>query len=41
MKVKIRKAKKPDFEIIINLIVELAKFEKLSPPGEKAKKKAL
>ncbi|MCI0449630.1 MAG: hypothetical protein L0Y79_07575 [Chlorobi bacterium] len=39
MKVKIRKAKKSDFESVLNLIVELAKFEKLDPPDEKAKKR--
>ncbi len=36
MNLKIRKAKKTDAEGILNLIVELAKFEKLAPPDKKA-----
>lgn len=36
MNLKIRKAKKSDSEGIINLIVELAQFEKLTPPDKKA-----
>jgi len=39
MRVKIRKAKKKDFESVINLIIELAKFEKLEPPKDKAIKR--
>jgi len=39
MRVKIRKAKKKDFDSVINLIIELAKFEKLEPPKDKAIKR--
>jgi GNAT superfamily N-acetyltransferase len=39
MKVNIRKAKKSDFKDILNLITELAKFEKLPLPDESAKKR--
>jgi GNAT superfamily N-acetyltransferase len=41
MKIKIRKAKKSDSGEIIKLIIELAKFEKLPSPDEKAKKRLL
>ena len=40
-KIKIRQAVKKDSKEIINLILELAKFEKLSPPNETAKKRLL
>lgn len=36
MNLKIRKAKKSDSIGIINLIIELAKFEKLTPPDKNA-----
>lgn len=39
MKIRIRKAKKRDFEAVLELILELARFEKLAPPDEKAKKR--
>ncbi len=39
MKIKIFKAKKRHTEDIIRLINELARFEKLEPPDEKAKKR--
>jgi GNAT superfamily N-acetyltransferase len=39
MKLKIRKAKRSDSNQILDLINELAKFEKLPPPNEKAKKR--
>jgi ribosomal protein S18 acetylase RimI-like enzyme len=39
MEVKIRKAKKEDFKGVIKLIIELAEFEKLAPPDNKAKKR--
>ena len=35
----IRKARKSDFEDIFKLIVELAHFEKLTPPSKTAKKR--
>ena len=38
MKIKIRKAKKSESNKIISLVIELAKFEKLSPPGLQAQK---
>ena len=38
---KIRKAKYSDSQQIIELINELAKFEKLSPPDEKARKRLI
>jgi GNAT superfamily N-acetyltransferase len=41
MTVKIRKAKKNDSKKIINLICELAKFEKLPPPDDNAKKRLI
>lgn len=37
MSLKIRKAKKSDFEDVFRLITELADFEKLTPPDAKAK----
>jgi len=40
-KIKIRKAVKKDSKEILGLILELAKFEKLAPPGEAAKKRLL
>jgi GNAT superfamily N-acetyltransferase len=39
MKIKIRKANSKDSKDIIRLIIELAKFEKLLPPDEKAKQR--
>ena len=39
MDIKIRKAKKTDWDKIINLIIELARFEKLPPPVAASKKK--
>ncbi|MCX7878699.1 MAG: GNAT family N-acetyltransferase [Ignavibacteria bacterium] len=39
MKIKIRKAKKRDFEEIFKLICELAEYEKLTPPDVKAKER--
>ena len=41
MKIKIKKAQKKDFNHILNLIHELAKFEKLSPPDKKDAKRLL
>jgi GNAT superfamily N-acetyltransferase len=41
MEVKIRKAEKSDAEEIIRLILELAKFEKLTPPDEAGQKRLL
>lgn len=41
MKISIRKAKKTDSKEIIRLIIELAKFEKLKPPTDSAKKRLL
>jgi len=41
MELKVRKAKKSDSNSILKLIIELAKFEKLEPPDEKAKKRLL
>lgn len=41
MEIKIRKADKPDSEEIIRLILELAKFEKLTPPDEAGQKRLL
>lgn len=41
MKVKIRKAKKPDFKKVFRLIYELAAFEKLTPPDSKAEKRLI
>ncbi len=41
MSVKIRKAKKTDFKQVFKLIHELADFEKLTPPDEKARKRML
>jgi GNAT superfamily N-acetyltransferase len=41
MEIKIRKAEKSDSEEIINLILELAKFEKLTPPDEAGQKRLL
>src|SRR5690349_2793509 len=41
MNVKIRKAKKQDFESVFRLINELAEFEKLTPPDSKAKKRLI
>jgi GNAT superfamily N-acetyltransferase len=41
MKVKIRKARKSDSSRIIELIKELAKFEKLNPPDNKGTKRLL
>lgn len=37
--IKIRKAKKEDFAVIVKLITELADFEKLTPPDKKAQKR--
>jgi ribosomal protein S18 acetylase RimI-like enzyme len=39
MKIKICKAERKDINDILRLINELAKFEKLDPPDEKAKKR--
>lgn len=39
MSLKIRKAKKSDFEDVFRLITELADFEKLVPPDKKAKRR--
>lgn len=39
MHTKISKAREKDFEKILNLIIELAKFEKLDPPKDKAVKR--
>jgi GNAT superfamily N-acetyltransferase len=39
MKIKIHTAKKKDFDNILTLITELAKFEKLEPPNAKAIKR--
>jgi GNAT superfamily N-acetyltransferase len=41
MKVKIRKARKKDSDSILELINELAKFEKLEPPDKKAQKRII
>ena len=41
MEIKIRKADKSDSEEIIRLILELAKFEKLTPPNEAGQKRLL
>jgi len=41
MNLKIRKAKKSDSVGIINLIIELAKFEKLTPPDKKAQNRLI
>lgn len=41
MNLEIRKAKKSDAKGIIDLVVELAKFEKLSPPDTKARKRLM
>ena len=41
MDIKILKAKKKHSKAILGLINELAKFEKLDPPDEKAKKRLL
>ena len=38
-KIKIRKAKKQDFKNVVDLINELAKFEKLPPPDSSAVKR--
>ncbi|HEY3252199.1 MAG TPA: GNAT family N-acetyltransferase [Ignavibacteria bacterium] len=39
MKIKVRRAKKSDFERVFDLIKELAHFEKLKPPSRAAKKR--
>lgn len=41
MNIKIRKAKKSDGKAFLGLIKELADFEKLNPPDEKAQKRIL
>ena len=41
MELKVRKARKSDSNGILQLIIELAKFEKLEPPNEKAKRRLL
>jgi GNAT superfamily N-acetyltransferase len=41
MKIKIQKAARKDKDNILMLIDELAKFEKLSPPDKKAKKRLI
>ena len=41
MEIKIREAVKSDSEEIIRLILELAKFEKLTPPNEAGQKRLL
>lgn len=41
MGIKVRYAKPDDSSEILRLIVELAKFEKLSPPNEQAKKRLI
>jgi len=41
MDIKIRMAVKTDSEEIIRLILELAKFEKLTPPDEAGQKRLL
>jgi GNAT superfamily N-acetyltransferase len=41
MTIKIRKAKKADSKKIIELICELANFEKLPPPDENARKRLI
>ncbi len=41
MNITIRKAKKSDGEAFLGLIKELADFEKLDPPDEKARKRLL
>lgn len=41
MEIKIRKTVKTDSEEIIRLIMELAKFEKLTPPDEAGQKRLL
>jgi len=39
MKITIKKARKKDFKKVLGLINELAKFEKLEPPGKKEAKR--
>jgi GNAT superfamily N-acetyltransferase len=39
MKITIKKARKKDFKKVLELINELAKFEKLNPPGKKDAKR--
>lgn len=41
MNLEIRKAKKSDAKGIIDLVVELAEFEKLTPPDSKARKRLI
>jgi GNAT superfamily N-acetyltransferase len=41
MNLEIRKAKKSDSKRIIDLVVELAEFEKLTPPDAKARKRLI
>lgn len=41
MNLEIRKAKKSDSKGIIDLVVELAEFEKLTPPDAKARKRLI
>jgi GNAT superfamily N-acetyltransferase len=41
MKIKIRKAKRSDSKEILKLIHELAKFEKLEPPGKAGQKRLI
>jgi GNAT superfamily N-acetyltransferase len=41
MKIKIRKAKKSDSKAFLGLILELAEFEKLTPPDKKAQNRLI